>query len=247
MDRSYWEKIAPGYNTEIFDVLQNDRKKLIIKAIKAHAAKNKTIIDLGCAIGKWLPVISPLFKKVYAVDISSENLKIAKQLHPSLQNIIYRRCDLSSSSARLESCDVAICINAILTDSLNKRTRFFSNLQKAVKKNGVLIMVLPSLESYLLSSVIRQRWDPDNNASSFINDTEKNRQFQNLLGGNAEIDDVPTKHYLKEELELLLNLDGFSLQQTKKIKYGWKTEFFNPPAWLTEPSPWDWLVIAKKK
>ena len=70
MDRTYWEKIAPDYNEEIFDVLKNDRKGVIVSAIKKAASKNKTVIDIGCAIGKWLPILSPLFKKVYAVDIS---------------------------------------------------------------------------------------------------------------------------------------------------------------------------------
>ena len=79
MDRKYWEKIAPEYNNEIFDVLNNDRKGIILSAIKKVAAKNKTVIDIGCAIGKWLPVLSPIFKKVFAIDISKENLEIAKK------------------------------------------------------------------------------------------------------------------------------------------------------------------------
>ena len=72
MKRSYWEKIAPSYNDEIFDVLHNDKKALVSSAIQKYSSKRKTVIDIGCAIGKWLPVLSPLFKKVIAVDISSE-------------------------------------------------------------------------------------------------------------------------------------------------------------------------------
>ena len=79
MDRTYWEKIAPAYNEEIFDVLKNDSKKIIVSAVKKVSSKNKTVIDIGCAIGKWLPVLSPAFKKVLAIDISKENLDIAKK------------------------------------------------------------------------------------------------------------------------------------------------------------------------
>jgi 2-polyprenyl-3-methyl-5-hydroxy-6-metoxy-1,4-benzoquinol methylase len=78
MDRKYWEKIAPEYNEEIFDVLKQDKKGLIRKAILRYAGKEKTVLDAGCAIGKWLPVLSPLFKKVIAADISSKNLAIAE-------------------------------------------------------------------------------------------------------------------------------------------------------------------------
>ena len=54
MDRKYWETIAPTYDTEIFDVLQNDTSGSIIAAIDEIASPGKTVIDIGCAIGKWI-------------------------------------------------------------------------------------------------------------------------------------------------------------------------------------------------
>src|SRR6187402_2790028 len=113
MDRTYWEKIAPEYNEEIFDVLKNDSKGIIISAIKKHSSKNKTVIDIGCAIGKWLPVLSPAFKKVIAVDISAKNLEIAAQLYPQYKNVEYLRADMSGKKIKVPQCDFGICINAI--------------------------------------------------------------------------------------------------------------------------------------
>ena len=69
---------------------------------------------------------------------------------------------------------------------------------------------------------------------------------KNIKQGVTDIDNVPTKHYLKEELELLLTLDGFTVDRVEKINYTWKTEFNNPPKWLQEPYPWDWMCVAKK-
>ena len=246
MDRNYWEKIAPDYNEEIFDVLKSDSKGLIVSSIKKLASKNKTVIDIGCAIGKWLPVLSSVFKKVYAVDISAENLEIAKKLYSKFSNVEYDRIDMSNAKAKMPLCDVGICINAILTDSLKKRNVFFTNLKKCIKKNGFLILVIPSLESSLLTSIIRQRWDPDNDAKAAIKKNKSGTQLKNILQGNAEIDHVPTKHYLKEELQLLLANEGFKTQDVCKIEYEWSTEFLKPPGWLTEPKPWDWMVMARK-
>jgi 2-polyprenyl-3-methyl-5-hydroxy-6-metoxy-1,4-benzoquinol methylase len=246
MDRTYWEKIAPDYNEEIFDVLKNDSKGVIISAIKKVAAKNKTVIDIGCAIGKWLPVLSPAFKKVYAVDISAENLDIAKQLYPEFTNVEYRRINMSDPKAKMPLCDAGICINAILTDSLKKRNTFFNNLKKCIKKNGYLVLVIPSLESSMLTSIIRQRWDPDQDANGVINKKKSTVQLKNILQGNAEIDHVPTKHYLKEELHLLLSKEGFVAEDFQKIEYKWDTEFLKPPKWLKDPKPWDWMVVARK-
>ena len=246
MDRTYWEKIAPEYNEEIYDVLKNDRKGDIVSVIKKVASKNKTVIDIGCAVGKWFPVLSPAFKKVYAVDISAKNLEIAKKLYPEFINVQYCRIDMSNPKAKMPSCDAGICINAILTDSLKKRNAFFGNLKKCIKKNGRLILVIPSLESSMLTSIIRQRWNPDNDANGLINKKKSDVQLKNILQGNAEIDSVPTKHYLKEELQLLLRNEGFKAEDFQKIEYEWDTEFLKPPKWLTEPKPWDWMVVARR-
>src|SRR5688572_12586413 len=148
MKRSYWEKIAPSYNDEIFDVLHNDKKALIRSVIKKHASKNKTVVDIGCAIGKWLPLLSPLFKKVYAVDISAKNLEIAQYLHPDLKNVEYIRADMSGKKTKAPPCDFGICINAILTPSLRDRNIFFRSLSGCIKKGGRIVISIPSLESW---------------------------------------------------------------------------------------------------
>lgn len=247
MDRKYWEKIAPDYNEEIFDVLKNDRKAFIRSAIKKVASPSKTVIDIGCAIGKWLPVLSPLFKEVLAIDISVKNLVIAQKTYPQLTNVEYLRSDMSAGKTKLPKSDVAICINAILTDSMRKRTVFFHNLSRCLKKEGHLILVVPSLESWMLTTIIRKQWKIDNSLfKDKITGSAAQKKYSKILQGNADIDDVPTKHYLKEELELLLTQEKFSIKDIQKIEYDWTTEFVKPPKWLKQPRPWDWLVVAQK-
>ncbi|HEY6505936.1 MAG TPA: class I SAM-dependent methyltransferase [Chitinophagaceae bacterium] len=247
MDRNYWEKIAPDYNEEIFDVLHNDKKAIIRSAIKKVSSPSKTVLDAGCAVGKWLPVLSPAFKKVIAADISEKNLAIAKKTYPGYTNVEYLRADMSGTRTGLPSCDVVICINAILTDSLRKRNAFFHNLSNCLKKKGHLILVVPSLESWLLTRVIQRRWNIDMKLFDVkLPDKVAARRYRYIQEGNAEIDNVPTKHYLREELELLLNKEGFSTEESQKIEYKWDTEFIRPPAWLQKPGPWDWMITAKK-
>lgn len=247
MNRTYWEKIAPSYGDEIFDVLHNDKKALLRSAIKKFASKNKTVIDIGCAIGKWLPVLSPLFKKVIAVDISAKNLQIAQQLYPQYNNVQYLRADMSGKTTKVPKCDFGICINAILTPSLKARTKFFQSLSACVKKGGRIIITIPSLESWLLTSNIQQQYKIDKKLfPATTNSREAIRKWNNIRQGNADIDDVPHKHYLKEELQLLLNKEGFVAEDFQKIEYNWDTEFLKPPSWLKEPKPWDWMVVARK-
>ena len=248
MKRSYWEKIAPTYNDEIFDVLHNDKKAIIRSAIKKFSSKQKTAIDIGCAIGKWLPVLSPLFKKVYALDISARNLQIAQGLHIDLRNIEYVRADMSGKKNKIPACDFGICINAILTPSKKDRDIFFRSLSSCIKKGGRIIITIPSLESWMLTNIVQQQWNIDKHLFPQVKKAKKAiKNWNNIKQGNVDIDDVPHKHYLKEELELLLLKAGFVAEEFQKIEYDWKTEFHEPPRWLKDPRPWDWMVVAKRK
>ena len=248
MQRSYWEKMAISYNDEIFDVLHNDKKALIRKVIEQHASKKKTVIDIGCAIGKWLPVLSPAFKKVVALDISAKNLEIAQQLYPQYKNVEYLRADMSGKKTKVPACDFAICINAILTPNRKDRDIFIQSLSACVKKKGRIVITVPSLESFLLTNVVQQQWKIDKHLfPATRNSKEALRKWNNIREGNADIDNVPHKHFLKEELQLLLSVEGFVVEDFQKIEYDWSTEFHKAPKWLNEPKPWDWMVVARRK
>ena len=116
-----------------------------------------------------------------------------------------------------------------------------------IKKGGDLVLVVPSLESKLFSHIIANKYNVDD-AKKDKAPTGKRAisQIRFIKDGVTDIDDVPTKHFLKEELELLLDLAGFTVEKIEKINYKWSTEFHKPPSWLKTPEPWDWMVKAKK-
>ncbi|HSU27139.1 MAG TPA: class I SAM-dependent methyltransferase [Chitinophagaceae bacterium] len=248
MDRKYWERIAPVYDDEIFDLLKNDSKSLVRKAIRKLSSPSHVVNDIGCGIGKWLPLLSPAFKKVNAIDISAENLRIAAATYPQFKNVKYIRANMSSPAVTsLPKSDLVICINAILTGSLPQRSRFFKTMAAAVKNGGSLVLTVPSLESSMLTSIIGHQWKIERDLlSPAVNKNKALHKWNNLQQGNADIDNVPTKHYLKEELQLLLSRLGFTGIEFKKIEYDWDTEFLVPPSWLKDPRPWDWLVVCRK-
>ena len=248
MEKGYWEKIAPSYETEIFDVLKNDTSGKIVKSIISFADPKKSVIDIGCAVGKWMPVLAPSFGKVQAIDISNNNLKIAAKKYQHYTNITYERVDMSAASIKIKKYDSAICINAILTSSLKKRNLFFKHMASYIKKGGDLVLVVPSLESKLFSHIIANKYNVDDAKKDKVPSGKRAiSQIRFIKDGVTDIDDVPTKHFLKEELELLLTLAGFTVEKIEKINYKWSTEFHKPPSWLKNPQPWDWMVKAIKK
>ena len=247
MKRSYWEDMAVRYNEEIFDVRRQDKKALITRAIKKYADPKHRIIDIGCAIGKWFPVLSPLCKEVIALDISAANLKIAKASHSQLTNITYLQKDMSKPGIALRACELGICINAILTPLAKDRKTFFKNLSRCISRKGKLIVTVPSMESFLLSRRLQQEYNIDRSVFPKLSDAKKGlRLWNNLLQGVLDIDEVPHKHFLAEELQLLFSRGGFTILQLEKIEYSWKTEFNKPPRWLGKPYPWDWMIVVER-
>ncbi len=56
-EQSHWDKIAPGYNEEIFDVFASDKEKKLERLFSKHGNRNHMAIDFGCGTGKALPFV----------------------------------------------------------------------------------------------------------------------------------------------------------------------------------------------
>lgn len=244
MDRKYWEDVALVHDDKIFDVYSNDRQQVIHKNILKYASPDKTAMDLGCAIGNWLPMLSGAFKKVYAVDIAKHYIKLAQEKNKHLPNIEYIHADLGKLKTKL-TADMVVCINTLLTPNNKSRNAAYETVIKAVAKNGYLVLVVPALESALYSEFILTQWNERDRKAGKKVSKEAMKQGD-PFAGVIHLDTTPTKHYLKEELYFMLQHSGFEVVEAQKVEYTWATEFNSPPKWLTAPCPWDWLVVARR-
>ena len=248
MQKVYWEKVSQNYDEEIFDVFANDQRGIIQSKVVKYSSPGHTVVDIGCAIGKWLPLLSENFGFVYAVDISEQNIVQAKENHEQLGNIEFMRADLTTKAAeKIPPCDMALCVNAILTSSFTKRVAFFNSISNCVKKGGYIILVVPSLESAMYSEFMLTQWNyQDGKLPGVENSKDVPKKYSNLKQGVVELDSVPTKHYLEEELVINLKNEKFTVTEIEKVQYPWHTEFVNPPKWMKDPYPWDWMIVARK-
>ena len=128
----------------------------------------------------------------------------------------------------------------------------FDLLCSHIRSEGHLVLVVPSLESALYTDYrlidwnLRSGMSPGNAVRSGFR-PNKGMNIPRLRQGIVKIDDIDTKHYLKEELIVLLENRGMRVIEIEKIEYSWETEFDQPPRWMKEPFPWDWLCVAGKK
>lgn len=247
-EKKHWDNIASNYNTEIFDVFKSDRKKKLPRYFRKHGNKRHHAIDFGCGTGKAFPFLSPIFKSILAVDISSEILSFAKKSPYS--NITFKRLDLSRSGLRLPTADFIFCCNVIMLPEIKKNEVMISNIEKSLRNNGSALLVMPSLDSILYSTWRLIDWyrkegvSPADIPSSELSYFKGDKR--DILQGVVHIDGVATKHYSESELYVLFEREGLMITSLEKLEYEWNTEFAAPPDWMREPYPWDWLVECKK-
>lgn len=254
MDRAYWDRLAPAYDREVLSSLDADRSGIIRRRLTALAGSGKTVLDLGCGVGKYLRELSSGFGRVVGVDHSEELLKVARRAHGLRENVELVQLDLSAGR-RVAGvrADVVVCANVLIMADEGLRGAILDVARKSMTRAGHLLLVVPSLESALLAHRRLVEWcgregagDPEMEAEEEGLAPSK-RACRELLRGIVRIDDVPTKHYLADELGLTLGRAGLAVLHLDKVHYGWDSEFGEAPRWMREPYPWDWLVVASRR
>ena len=160
-------------------------------------------------------------------------------------NVTYHHADLIKAPPPGPAADFALCINTLLFADHRKRERMVKHVCAAVKKGGHLALVVPSIESVLLTHARFSEWQSRAGSKAQAPGSEL-ANGADPLRGVVCIDKAPTKHWSSDELSSLLATQGFRVINTEKIEYPWTTEFDRPPKWMKAPYPWDWFVEARK-
>jgi SAM-dependent methyltransferase len=247
MNERDWDRVADRFEDEIFNVPANDRKGIIAGWVRRLGKPGATATDLGCGVGRTLPMLAERFGKVYAVDVSSQCLDIAANANRGHANIAYVHADLSTGRNPYPAADAVLCINTWLNADPSIRERLIARTCRSVKKGGHLLLVVPSLNSALLAVHRHAQWNRRNGLSPRRAQRAADLRYEGIEHGLVRLDDVPTKHYQREELECILADHGFAVLAAEKIEYPWSTEFEAPPRWMQAPYPWDWFIAAQRK
>ncbi|MCX8491521.1 MAG: class I SAM-dependent methyltransferase, partial [Cyclobacteriaceae bacterium] len=234
---------------EIFDVFKNDRRKRLPFYFDKHSGTKKTVVDLGCGNGKAFKYLSPLFAKVVGFDISQKLLDQAKKL--PYTNIELRCEDLTNEEILLPTADFVFSCNVVMFPKIEMNYAMFRNIYRTLKPTGSAVLVLPALESVLFSSWRLISVYASEGVSIDEIPIDEFDYFKaakrNIVQGIIHIDNVPTKHYMESEIEVVFRNAGLKVTALEKLEYRWDTEMESPPNWLGKPYPWDWLVECRRK
>lgn len=249
MKKNPWDSLAGDFEQSVMEIAKQDLRNTLKEEI-THASRGSDLAaDLGCGVGSLLPLLGRNFSKVYAVDYSSALLKEA-QLRVKSPNIQFVRHNLAGDRPLNFVADVTFCINALINPRHSVRKKIVKSVWNTTKKGGLSIIVVPSFESVFnaYQALIRCRIREGCKRHQAV------RSMNNWFGtevispvdGIVNIGESPTKCFMGEEITTFLSDIGFEVLRIRRIEYPWVEEIHNPPSWLRDPYPWDWLVLARR-
>ncbi len=244
MNRDYWDSISRNYEREVLSVYDNDLKGVVEEKIAAAgvAYPEGRAADIGCGIGRFTPLLAETFCEVDACDFTPVGLKKAKARCRAKKNVRFYELDLTRDSFPFETVDFVFCVNVLIMPSLDMRMRAWWNVANQVSSGGTLLLVVPSYESFQMEyfhRVLSRIKDGESTTSAVRNCIDERATASDMRMGVLQLDGVRTKHYLKEEVEGMVQARRFEIVETRKVKY--------PPQGDSQFATWDWLVVAKRK
>lgn len=246
-EKRHWDRLAGKYNTEIFDVFYSDRNKVLTQYFDRYANQDHTAVDFGCGNGKAFPYLVPRFGEVWGLDISQNLLDVAALR--GYDQVRLAQEDLVKPSRKLPRGDFAFCCNVAILPGIDVNQAIIRNIRRSMKPGGAAVFVIPSFESAAFAMWRLVEWY----GREGVGPAEISRDELALFGGSKtdivqgllRIDGVTTKHYSEPEIRYLFTQAGFKQVNTDRIEYNWTSEFENPPRWMKDPYPWDWLVECR--
>lgn len=245
MNRDYWDRVAVDYESQVLSVFDQDAEGLVRAAITAvgNGSPAASAADLGCGVGKFVPILAEAFGTVEACDLSGLALERARSRCKALPNVRFCRLDLVSDPVPFEPVDFVLCVNVLLMSSLDQNLRAWRAVTNQVKEGGRLLLVVPSLESIHLEryrEVEARLREGDSCLEALQQSLPAAATAPDLHQGVHTLDGLPTRHYLREELEAMLDDHGFCVESLRKLAYA-----PGPDGGMQHS--WDWLVLAARR
>jgi ubiquinone/menaquinone biosynthesis C-methylase UbiE len=151
-----------------------DTPKKILKFLTSKV-KNKKVLDLGCGTGKYLVDLAPISKKYIGLDISIDQLKIAKEKSLKLKNVKFLCSSAEFIDLPNKSVDVIIStwvLGTIVED--DRRLKALKEMKRILKKDGEIYLVENDIGGEF--EIIRNRF-PNTDKTKKYNDWLENKGF----------------------------------------------------------------------
>ncbi len=131
----FWNRLSMNYDKQAKDKAY----KLIIDKSKKYLKTKDTILDFACATGLYSFEFANNVKEIYAFDISSKMIKIAKNKAMNIQkdNIYFSQTTLFDERYREGAFDTILALNILLY--FEDVEKILNRMNELLKPNGLII------------------------------------------------------------------------------------------------------------
>jgi SAM-dependent methyltransferase len=247
--------------------LRNHVRRLLDTWKQRGESRRRIAIDCGCGQGQGLRLFAGQVGFACGLDFSSRMLDLSERLlksrgislsrYPYRSGLTRLRDDLREFSARKKdgtrtvlveadmrnlarlrhSADLVLAINSISPHRATDVARVFAQVVSTLKKGGLLMAVLPSLDAfqYLLAlAKQRRRRLPD------VGHVDEDGMFHE--GGEQQ------KFFAPTEIAQLCAMGRLDVLALEKVRYPWSLmQRFGWGYFPGRPRLWDWSLVARAK
>ena len=237
VNQHYWDQAALAWDEHIMCSLHENASGEIASLLARTARSHRNILDYGCGVGGYLPLLSAKFVTVTAVDSSRACLRQAAALAQRLPNVkVLAAGDLPRRGGR--RFDAVLMANVLIHPRETIRSAILRHALAQLHRGGALILVLPSVESVHLAEAVR-RARTRSRACAYA--AVPARRYE---PGVIAIHGRATKHYAAAEIPLFLERQHLRVTKLQAAPYSWASEGFPALDHKLKAQPWDWLVSA---
>lgn len=198
--KKFWNILAKSYDKKVSRY--EDAYKKMIELSKRYINPNHIVLDYACGTGITTIELSKNVKKIVAIDIAEEMIKIAKQksISKTINNIDFKVADLSNLKDSEMKFDVILAFNIL---------HFSNNVEEVLQQIQKLL-----LTSGIFLSVTDCFGDKRNLKSMFIT-------FFSTLGLIPSMTNYTTK-----TLEKVIKENGFKVVESQNLFNGFPPNYF---------------------
>ena len=191
-ERKYWNKFSSK-----FDKLKRKEWKiyesLLFNKIADDMNKESTVLEVACGTGRVTLEIAKQANMVYAIDISSQMIDVARKniKEKGIKNIELSTEDAYNLPFDNDMVDIVVCINAL--HNMIYPEKALSEIKRVLKPEGKLITAVVGIGSY---------------------------KFKIIMSIYKLFTNFPVFHKLNlKEFAALLSKAGFSIEKKEILKH----------------------------
>ncbi len=104
--------------------------------------KNKIVLDVGCGVGKYAKIFGPSSKKYFALDVSEEQLKLAKKNEGNVKKVKFIHSSAEKIPLSDKSVDVVFSSWVIsVIKGFRRKKKALQEIDRVLKESGKIFVV----------------------------------------------------------------------------------------------------------